>query len=550
MTYIIRQKVARALLLGSVLLLAGYLRSAGLTWGLESGYGHYRNFQPDEFVSLRGVLEVDLLRGKIKAPSAYFEGTFNYYLWAVPQAALKLMSATGLVSTASTKMEMEDHAHLLYICRWMSVLVDLCTIVIVFLAIRETTRNFYPALLGGFVYAVLPMQVIYAHFMRTHLLSNLLCALVIWLSLKLRNSRRWWMLVLVGLLSGLAAATRYPVGIIVVIPCLYLLFDRGHDLPNWKIRLWERAKGLVAGPLWLIALGFVIGLFLGQPMLFLNPPSVTKAITGVTLKYASLHEFNGSQLINLSVIWKYISYLIPFAMYPFLWLVPYSAILYLGFRRSRYQQSLPLLIFSGLYLYFMAKGYLGPYFARATMVLFPGFCILVGFAFRDLWLSLKKHRAAAIVLITASVLLTLPSVAFDAAYVQAMQQRDSRSVVREDLGKLIGNSPVTIGVLRLGGYFHTVMPAVEPLKSEKVVVRLQDARQKADFLLAGFNGQIDSAQMNATIRGVEAQGKFEYEKSYSVYPKIFGRELRFTRLPSDMTYPFPTILLFRAKVET
>ncbi len=549
MRHIIRRKIARYILFGSVLLLGGYLRSAGLTWGLESGYGHYRNFQPDEFVSLRGVLEIDLLRGKIKAPSAYFEGTFNYYLWAVPKAALKLMSAAGLVSTASTKLEMEDHAHLLYVCRWMSVLVDLCTIVIVFLAIREATRNFYPALLGCFVYTVLPMQVIYAHFMRTHVLSNLLCALVIWLSLKLRNARRSWMLVLVGLLSGLAGATRYPAGIIVVIPCLYLLFDRGDDLPNWKFRLWGRAKSFVAGPVWLIALGFVIGLFLGHPMLLLSPLSVTKAITGQTLKYASLHEFNGSQLVNLSVVWKYTSYLIPFAMYPFLWLVPYCAILYLGFRRSLYQRSLPILIFSGLYLYFMAKGYLGPYFARATMILFPGFCILVGFAFRDLWLSLKKHRAAVIVLITSPLLLTLPSIAFDEAYVRAMQQRDSRSVVREDLGKLIGNSPVTIGVLRLGGYFHTVMPTVEPLKSDKVVIRLQDAGQKADFLLAGFTGQIDPAQLNATIKGVEAQGQFKYDKTYSVRAKIFGQEFRLARFPSDMTYPFPTILVFRAKTE-
>src|SRR6266480_3498994 len=324
---------------------------------------------------------------------------------------------------------------------------------------------------------------------------------------------------------------------------------RPGDLPDWKIRLWGRAKSFVAGPVWLIALGFVIGLFLGHPMLLLSPLSVTKAITGQTLKYASLHEFNGSQLVNLSVVWKYISYLIPFAMYPFLWLVPYCAILYLSFRRSLYQRSLPILIFSGLYLYFMAKGYLGPYFARATMILFPGFCILVGFAFRDLWLSLKKHRAAVIVLITSPLLLTLPSIAFDEAYVRAMQQRDSRSVVREDLGKLIGNSPVTIGVLRLGGYFHTVMPTVEPLKSDKVVIRLQDAGQKADFLLAGFTGQIDPAQLNATIKGVEAQGQFKYEKNYNVHAKIFGQEFRLARFPSDMTYPFPTILVFRAKTE-
>jgi hypothetical protein len=542
------QKAVRLSLFFGVLLLGSYLRITGLTWGLNSGYGHYRNFQPDEFVSLRGVLQVDLLRGQIRAPEAYFEGTFNYYLWALPQAALKLSGKPEPRSAASTSGA--DHADLLYICRWMSVLFDLCTVIIVFLAIREATQNFYPSLLGAFVYAVLPMQVIYAHFMRTHLLSNLLCGLVIWLSLKLRNAQKSWMLVLVGFISGLGAAARYPVGIIVVIPCLYLLFDRCDDLPNWKVRLWERAKGFVAGPVWLIGLGFVIGLFLGHPMLFLNPPSVTKAITGETLKYASLQEFNTSRLLNLSVVWKYISYLVPFAMYPFLWLIPYCAILYLGFRRSLYSQSVPILIFSFLYLYFMAKGYLGPYFARATMLLFPGFCVLGGMAYSDLQLRLRKKRAVAVLLTGALFLVLGPSVVFDAAYARAMRKRDARSVLRYDLHKMIGEAPATIGISRFGPYFYTVMPAADPLKSDKVIVQLQDPGQKADFFLVGFGGQIDPAQMNATIRGVEAQGKFKYEKSYSVRPKIFGRDLQLGQFPSDMTYPFPTILLFRARVET
>ena len=92
--------------------------------------------------------------------------------------------------------------------------------------------------------------------------------------------------------------------------------------------------------------------------------------------------------------------------------------------------------------------------------------------------------------------------------------------------------------------------AADPLKRDKVIVQLQDPGQKADFFLVGFTGQIDPAQMNATIRGVEAQGKFKYEKSYSVRAKIFGRDLQLGQFPSDMAYPFPTILLFRARVET
>jgi hypothetical protein len=544
------QRAVRPSLFFVVLLLAAYIRMTGLSWGLTSGYGHNRNFQPDEFISLRGVLQIDLLRGHIRAPSAYVEGTFNYYLWALPQAALKLSSKTGFASAAATKMEAKDHAHLLYICRWMSVLFDLCTVIIVFLAIREATQNFYPSLLGAFVYAVLPMQVIYAHFMRTHLLSNLLCGLVIWLSLKFRERPKWSMFLVVGLISGLAGATRFPNGIIVVIPCLYFLFDQCDHVQSGKSRLRERAQLFVTGPIWLIGLGFAFGLFLGHPMLFLDLPSVINAMKVSVFPYVTLWEFKLSHLLNLSVVWRYVFFLIPCAMYPFLWVLPYCAILYLCLRRSLYRQSLPIVIFSGLYLYIMAKGYEGGIFARATMLLFPGFCILVGLAFSDLWLLLRKQRTAVCFLITAPLLLALPSIAFDMAYVKAMQQKDARSALREDLQKVIGDSPVTIGVLRFGGYFYTAMPAVEPLKSKQLVVQLQDPAKNADFFLVGIGVPIDSRLQGLGIKMIEAQGRFRYEKSYSVRPKIFGQELRLTRFPWDMTYPFPTILLFRPRTQT
>jgi hypothetical protein len=539
------QKALQSALFSGLLLLAAYLRVTGLTWDL-SGYGHDLNFQPDEFVSLRGVLQLDLLAGDIKAPGAYFEGTFNYYLWAVPQAVLKLAGKKD--ARLGNSINATDHSDLLYICRWMSVIFDLGTIVIVFLAIREATQSFYPSLLGTLCYAVVPIQVIYAHFMRPHTLSNLLYALVILLSLKLRKSQRWQLLLFVGLVSGLGAATRYPVGLIVVIPCLYLLFGGDDNLRSWKLRFSERVKTFLTNQVWLIGLGFGIGLFVGHPMLFLDSSSVVKAITGETLKYATLHEFSASQLLNLTVPWRYLTYVIPFAMYPLLWLVAYCAILYLLFKRRLYSVSVPILIFSFLYLYFMGKGYLAPYYARITMLLFPGLCVLVGIALNDLQLRLGNKRRLA-VLLTVTLLLTAgASVLFDAAYGRAMQQKDARQVVREDLQNLIGDRPAKIGVLRVGAYFYTAMPAAKPLNSERVVVQLQDPGRDADFFLVGFPRQVSPAVVNATVRQIEAHGKFEYAKSYRVPVSIFGHEFRLTNFPLDMTYTFPTLLLFRAKL--
>ncbi len=77
-----------------VLGLSAYLRLSGIAWGISSGYDHYLNFQPDEFISIRGMLPIDLPAGKLRAPDGYFEGTFNYYLWAVPEMFRELWSGT------------------------------------------------------------------------------------------------------------------------------------------------------------------------------------------------------------------------------------------------------------------------------------------------------------------------------------------------------------------------------------------------------------------------------------------------------------------------
>jgi len=128
-----------------------------------------------------------------------------------------------------------------------------------------------------------------------------------------------------------------------------------------------------------------------------------------------------------------------------------------------------------------------------------------------------------------------------------MRHRDVRLVLRNDLQNLIDDTPATIGISRLGPYFYTVMPGTVPLKSDKVLVQLQEPWQKADFFLRGFPRQTEPAYQAATIREIEARGGFKYEKSYNTPVGIFGYQFSLARFPSDMTYPFPMILLFRAK---
>jgi len=203
------------------------------------------------------------------------------------------------------------------------------------------------------------------------------------------------------------------------------------------------------------------------------------------------------------------------------------------------------MIFSALYLYFIAKGYLGPYFARATMLLFPGLCVLVGLASADLRLHVNSKRILAVSSTVAILLAVAPSVMFDLAYDRAMQRKDAREALRDDLQTLIGDSSSRIGLLRLGPYFYTAAPAVEPLKNNRITVQLQDVGQNADFFLIGVPREVGVGWRNATVAKIEAEGGLKYEKTYRVPVKILGYEFSLAQFPVDMTYPFPTILFFR-----
>jgi hypothetical protein len=538
------KKNNRRLIVLSLLLIVGlsaYLRLSGITWGIESGYGHYINFQPDEFISIRGMLPIRPLTGKMRAPDAYFEGTFNYYLWAVPEMLHELWG--GAHPIVGENVPAGQFKFILLSGRLMSVAFDLATLILLFVIISEMTSQYLSAFLGALLYGIFPMQVIYSHFMRNHVLSNLLCVLVIWLSMKALKQRRWWLFAAAGVVSGLGGATRYPVGIILTIPCLCVLFAAEAGNETWYRRFQTATLYLLSGPLWLLAGGFVIGLFIGEPMLFLDFRSVIHAISSETLSYVPP---GAGRPFDLEPIWKYFFVLIPYATYPILWLVIYLAAVYAVCRRSLSHIVLPLCLFMALYTYPMAKGYI-VIFARQVMLLLPVFCIFVGLASGKILPRLLKRPFLFGLVAALLALLVLPTLLFDWAYGQAMQRRDVRDLLRQDLAELVKTqSPITIGVSESGCYFYTAMPGAFPLKSEHVAVRLQQSSSMpADFFVMGFERPLAQRWADYAIRQVESGGAFSFMKAYSCAPAVLGKRFDLSNFPPDMTYPFPTILLFR-----
>ena len=537
-----KKKSSRLVILSLLLVvsLSAYLRLSGITWGLKSGYGHYLNFQPDEFVSIRGMTPINLLAGKLRAPHAYFEGTFNYYLWAVPEVFYKLWGGAhplGVQNVWPARFKF-----ILCSGRLMTVAFDLATLVLLFAVIREMTGQQLGALLGALLYGVLPMQVIYSHFMRTHVLSNLLCVLVIWLSMKALKQRYWLLFVITGAVAGLAATTRYPAGVVLSIPCLFILFQDHGDQEPWQRRFGRSTAYLLSGPLWLLAGGFVLGVFAGEPMLFFNFQSVVDAVSFEISVYTPPGARN---FLDLAPIWRYFSVLIPYATYPILWLLIYLSTVYVILRHSFRPIVAPLCLFAALYTYPMAKGY-SVVFARQVMLLLPVFCIFAGLAFADILPKLLKRRLLFALVVILILLLIIPTIVFDWAYGRAMRGRDVREMLRADLRELIKDrSSTSIAVSEGGCYFYTAMPAVFPLRSNTVAVQLESFLiAPADFFVMGFERPLAENSRNSAIRQVETGGAFRFIKAYSRSPMIFGKKWDLSNFPPDMTYPFPTILLF------
>jgi hypothetical protein len=480
------------------------------------------------------------LAGKFKAPGAYFEGTFNYYLWAVPEMLHELYSGAPPIPEPDLPPGQIKFA--LLSGRIMSVAFDLISLLLLFAIISEITEQHLAGLFGALLYGVLPMQVIYSHFMRTYALSNLLCVLVIWLSMKAVKQRQRVLFVVTGVVAGLAATTRYSAAVVISVPCLFVLFQGLAGPDPWLRGVAKSTIYLLSGPLWLLMGGFVLGLFLGEPMLLLDFKNVGQGILFEVSHYAPTGRRNP---FDLAPVWRYLSVLIPYATYPILWLLLYVSTLYVILRPSRWAVVIPMCLFAACYTYSMAKGYIDV-FARLVMLILPVLCIFAGLAFGEILPKLLKRPVLLSIVMSVLLLLILPTIVFDWAYGCAMRGRDVREMLLGDMQQLIkSRSSTTIAVSEGGGYFYTAMPAVHPLRCSNVAVDVENAISKpADFYVMGFERPLDEDSRKSMIRQVESGGAYRFMKAYSHVPTVFGKKWDLSDFPPDMTYPFPAILLF------
>ncbi|OQW88260.1 MAG: hypothetical protein BWK78_08425 [Thiotrichaceae bacterium IS1] len=551
-----------------ILLLAATLRLIGLKWGIPTAEILHSPFHPDEGgLGMAALSQINLEQCDFNPETSHIEGSLTSYIWTFVAFMLQMIGILQKMPCCFGGIT-EDYGTVMYASRVVVVLFDLLAVLFTFLLLKKL-KNENTALLGALILAIAPFEIIYSHYMRSHIVINFFVVIVTYYSLYIYDHKgeQLRLYALLGFLAGLATAARYVAGIVVMIPVLMLFYKQLLINPNkLKIRtilltLFSRIS--------VLGIFVIVGLFVGDPPLFLSFDSI-KPVLSITVDTTAKNEFYLSNLLDLSRLWVYIRDLIPYGTLPGLWIIFYFSVIYLLFRKKYYRYTIPLILFIPIYLYPMAKGYSMPIFIRAALIVFPIFAILSAIAITDLMQLIKTkvrpHYAGVISAMVCAIIsfILLSTLAYDFAYVKGMNH-DPRIALYHYL-KDEPKSELRIGIYPNGHEYFVIAPTLNVLPNKKVTFIAESPQGASVPTIPGTfsnNPTIVDYVLISAYTKIWSPDHFEFarqkiaeltakhytlvkvfETPLSLGPITFSHE---NNPSSDLQYPFPVLYLLKPR---
>lgn len=541
----------RALPILLLLALAAGMRLSALSWGLPSPDlpkypSHY-----DENLVLGTMKQINFRTGDFNPESAHLGGPFAFYIWI---GAGAFMWATGFLEHLPQHISsLADPSARLFIQtgRFTIVLADLASIFLVYLIALKMTRKRKAALLGAFIFAIIPFEIIHSLFMRPHTLGNTLALLTILLSFNLYKRRDSILLhAAVGVFVGLAMATRYHLLALLIIPLAVILYDAAFMQEQaFSFRLF--LKRLLRIPLIALFLGVPAGLFIGAPYLFLDFQSSIAPLQ-MQQNASAFDQFSIASLLDFSKPWKYFSWVVPSGLFA-LTLPLYASVAFLPFCRKYWKYFLPLMIFTIVYWHITTKGY-GLWAVRVLLPILPIFALFFALSAdclteRKIWRN-KTFRIGAYALLTIIVAATLH---FDVAYLRSMaqQSRDPYVQLYEFFRSEHKGEQLKVGIYSLEwdryhlGNFLTIINTATGIEPEFVASDYDyEADDEIDYIILFDFDSSMTERIDAKRSDLTQGGRYKQLTSF-VNPLSFtGISYDYSDYPTDMRYPCPYIYLF------
>jgi hypothetical protein len=538
----------RFILIILCLLLGTLVRINGITWGIPQDLAQHAPLHPDEAwaMTVLSQFNIDLL--DLNPEEAHREGTFAYFIWGAIAYLLKLF---GLIKNTPFLGQAydNDYATVLLAGRLVTSIIDIISGVLVYMCINLCTRKFIPSFIGLLVFLFTPFEVIHAHFMRTHIIANFFICAVIYFSFRIINSKSLFNFVMIGFLSGLGIATRYPTGAILIVPALSYFhhvssFSKIKDGVTSFIRRFLFNYGLL-----LLILFLLIGLFIGLPFIFLDFQAAKPHLFHQA-SYVAKDEFSLLGLLRLDRIIAYTNYLIPYGNLPFLWILYYLSICIIIFFRAHTKYTVPLISFMVIYLYLMAKGYFqSAIFIRAAIPIFPPLAICTGLAFDTIYERSTPNIKKLILALYLS--LTIPSILYLFSYTNSM-----KSDARIELAQYLKNN-WNKRTIKIGAYSHphnyiTIKPTLDSLSNHNVIFIESSSfanrdNSDIDFLILSSFEYQDYSDMKQRGHWLKHSGKFTKVGAFTPNLKFAGFDFNYNRNPHDLSYPLVSLELWKRK---
>jgi 4-amino-4-deoxy-L-arabinose transferase-like glycosyltransferase len=401
----------------AVLCLAAALRFWGLRWGLPNSLHSY-SYHPDEFLLLGAAGSV-LASG---LPRFYNYPSLYIYLVAI---------AVAFASTYGMAHGLADS----YLCA--RVVTALMGVAAVWLVYRSGRRLWGPAeaLVAALILCIAPLHVQHSHFATVDVPSTLFVAACLGFGGLVLTRGSWRDYILCGAMAGLAAGTKYNVGLVV------FSLIAAHLLRGWRVNASPEHPEPVASPRHpepvaspehpepvegrasvlklLVALGCALAAFvISTPGSIAQWPNFVYGLT-----YEMRHAAQGHGLVFAGTgngfVYTFTSSLW-YGLGPALAILFVAAAVYSLIRLDR--RALVILAFALPYYALISLSQVR--FARYALPLFPAAALLIGWMACDLWSRFPKRVKWAWAGLCAVILCgtVLYTVALDRLFVQTPPQ--------------------------------------------------------------------------------------------------------------------------------
>ena len=372
---------SRFLLPASCLLLALILRLPGLTWGLPNAE-HWYSYHPDERQIAQAVYNVLMSRDWnpqfFNYPSLFIYLTYFSY---------SIQTLLGMTTPAQGQSPW-PFLHDVMLCgRIVSALLGAFTVPAVYLMGRQLASEKL-ALFAAFLMAVAPGHIQHSHFATVDVPATFFVTWALYFAAQSLKENQTKPIFISAFLCGLAAATKYNAGLVLLAPLLVSIQNSGHPLGGFKIQNCLMVLGAV-----------IFGFVLACPHSVLNTAQFLGNRTDSGVLYELLvhsRQGHGDVFVHTGNGWLYhLTFNLPFAVTaPGAFCAVIGLVLAI---RSKNKLWMPLLAFAGVY--FFTLGLSQVRFMRYLFPLLPVLCLAVPLCFQLMPKAAQKISVPAFALL-------------------------------------------------------------------------------------------------------------------------------------------------------